>query len=41
MVKEHTRTLMETSMEGNGRMGNGMGREPTIMEKGNGKERSM
>ena len=28
-------------MKGNGRMGNGLGREPSLIEKGNGKETSM
>ena len=41
MVKVHTLLKMEVSMSGNGRMGNGLGREPTLMEKGNGKETSM
>ena len=37
MVKVHTITLMETSMKGNGRMGNIMVKEHTHTEKGNGK----
>ena len=32
MVKEHTLTLMETSMKGNGRMGNIMVKEHTLLK---------